>query len=91
MLVLRLFNLLDIPVVTTPAPSCNDFDLRLANMSFVLVDNSSAVTGNVETCFGGSYFSICDVGWDDVEAQLVCNVLGYAEPLFRKFVLQGHP
>ena len=84
-------NFIDIPVVTTPAPSCDDFDLRLVNTSFVLVDSNPAITGNVEACLGGSYISICDVGWDDVEAQLFCYALGYSEPFFRKFVLQGHP
>ena len=84
-------NFIDIPVVTTPAPSCDDFDLRLVNTSFVLVDSNPAITGNVEACLGGSYISVCDVGWDDVEAQLFCNALGYSEPFFRKFVLQGHP
>lgn len=43
--------------------------------------------GNVETCLNGTYVSICDVGWDDVEAQLICNALGYAEPFYRKLTL----
>ena len=43
--------------------------------------------GNVETCINGTYSSICDVGWDDIEAQLICNALGYAEPFYRKLIL----
>ena len=75
----------DIPVFTTPEPRCNDFDLRLANISYFVQNGSQVVAGNVETCLSGSYFSICDIGWDDVEAQLICNALGYVEPYFRKF------
>ena len=76
--------IIDIPVVTTPEPRCNDFDLRLANISFSSQDGSQLlVSGTVETCNDGSYFSICDVGWDDIEAQLICNALGYVEPYFR--------
>ena len=81
----------DIPVFTTPEPRCNDFDLRLENISVFFQNGSQAIAGNVETCLNGTYFSICDIGWDDVEAQLICNALGLVEPFFRKFVLQGHP
>ena len=43
--------------------------------------------GNVETCINGTYSSICDVGWDDVDAQLICNVLGFSEPFYRKLTI----
>ena len=74
----------DIPVFTTPEPRCNDFDLTLENISFFLQDSYVVYAGNVETCINGTYFSICDIGWDDVEAQLICNALGLVEPYFRK-------
>ena len=80
----------DIPVFTTPEPRCNDFDVRLANMSFFVQDGNGVAAGNVETCLNGSYFSICDTDWDDVDAQLICNALGYIEPYFRKFMMLGH-
>ena len=80
----------DIPVFTTPEPRCNDFDVRLANMSLFLQDGNLVAAGNIETCLNGSYFSICDTDWDDVEAQLICNSLGYFEPFFRKFMMLGH-
>ena len=81
----------DIPVFTTPEPRCNDFDLRLANMTSFFQDGYLVIAGNLETCLSGSYFSICDTDWDDVEAQLNCNGLGYIEPYFRKFMMRDHP
>ena len=84
---------LDVPVVTTPEARCNDFDVRLANESFSgsFQDNNIVYAGTVETCFNGSYFTVCDIGWDDLEAQFTCNALGYFEPYFRKLVLQRRP
>ena len=41
--------------------------------------------GNVEICINETYVAICDLGWDDMEAQLVCNHEGYGAPYFRKF------
>ena len=77
----------DIPVFTSPAPVCNDFDVTLANVSVTQEDLDNAVImGNVEICLNASYFSICDTDWDDVEAQLICNALGLIEPFFRKFM-----
>ena len=29
--------------------------------------------GLVEVCVNGSYYSFCDVGWDNNDAQVVCN------------------
>ena len=80
-----LFNYTEqMPPVTTPVPVCNDFDLRLANTSVSFQDSYLVYAGNVETCINGTYSSICDIGWDDVEAQLICNALGYVEPYFRR-------
>lgn len=59
-------------------------------MTFFSQDGALVVAGIVETCLSGSYFSICDTDWDDIEAQLVCNGLGYYAPFFRKFMLQDH-
>ena len=74
--------------IAPPTPSCSDFDLRLANqISSTIEGFYQVVEGNVETCINGTYSSICDVGWDDVEAQLICNALGYPEPFYRKLTL----
>ena len=33
-------------------------------------------------CMNGTYGAICDVGWDDLDAQVVCRNLGYDTPGF---------
>ena len=79
--------------LVSPTPtmmtSCPEFDLRLMN------NTSSVVTalgfqvaymyeGNVEVCINDTYVAICDEGWDDVDAQLACNYVGFGEPFYRK-------
>ena len=69
----------------TPPPGCTEFDLRLTNTSFSSEDVYVVYEGNVEICINGTYVAICDLGWDDVEAQLTCSINGYGAPFFRKF------
>ena len=76
----------DIPPVSTPEPRCNDFDLRLSNTSYTFEGSSFVYGGNAEVCVDGSYFAICDIGWDDRDAQFVCNSVGYGDPFFRKWI-----
>ena len=45
------------------------------------------IEANVEICINGTYIAICDLGWDDAEAQLSCNALGFNEPFYR---MLGH-
>lgn len=39
--------------------------------------------GNIEVCINGNYIAICDIGWDDEDAQVACNSLGYEAPIYR--------
>lgn len=50
--------------------------LRLANQ-VTTVSSGGLVTieGHIEICINGSYFAICDEGWDDRDAQVACRVL----------------
>ena len=73
------------PVSPTSPPTCQLFDLIVTNQTvYTDQDSSTVYQHNVEVCFNGTYQSICDVGWDDEDAQLVCNFVGFAEPFFRK-------
>ena len=82
-----------IPTATptpTVTPTCADFDLRLGNMIYSVTDDILAGTsrltvgGRVEVCFGGSFYSICDEGWGQEEAQVTCNALNYPSRNYRK-------
>lgn len=50
--------------------NCTDGDIRL--------EGGSDSAGRVEICRNSSFGSICDDGlWNDPEAQVVCNNLGF--------------
>ena len=35
--------------------------------------------GHVEVCQGGQWKTVCNDGWDDREARVVCRQLGFTE------------
>ena len=74
----------DVPTLTPP-PGCTEFDLIITNTSFSSHDVYVVYEGNVEICINGTYVAVCDLGWDDVEAQLACSIDGYGAPFFCKF------
>lgn len=49
---------------------CSDGDVRLTG------GNSSS--GTVELCQDNSYGSVCDHGWDIINAGVVCGQLGFS-------------
>ena len=42
-----------------------------------LVDGYSEHEGNVALVISGRSYRVCDDGWDDAEARVVCRYLGY--------------
>ena len=67
--------------------TCTEFDLRTKNTTSMLIKGFYHVyEANVEICINGTYVAICDLGWDDMEAQMICNALGYSKPEYRMLV-----
>ena len=50
---------------------CEDGDLRLA-------DGMTQYEGRVEVCSEEVWGTVCDDGWDDSDAMVVCRELGYS-------------
>ena len=55
---------------TVTFANCTHGELRLAGSSIV-------TKGRVEICFNGVWGTVCDNGWSTVDANIVCNQLGY--------------
>ena len=68
--------------------TCVDFDLRARNETYLTSRGVYQVyEANIEVCIDGTYVAVCDLGWDDTDAQLACNALGYSKPFYR---MLGH-
>lgn len=47
------------------------------NATIRLKDGNSSYSGRVEVLFDGKWGTVCDYGWDQRDAQVVCRQLGY--------------
>ena len=53
-----------------PNASCTDGTVRLRNGHF-------PGEGRVEVCVNNAWGTVCDQGWDNADASVVCRQLGY--------------
>ena len=54
-------------------PCYGEGSVRVANTTYSYSDGGFSYSGRVEVCYNGSYGSVCDVGWDDEDASVVCQ------------------
>ena len=47
--------------------------LRSATSTFDRINQVSTYQGRVDICVNGTYIPICDLGWDNVDAQVACS------------------
>ena len=68
----------------TVPPICTEGSVRLANQTFDSLGGLQVIGGRVDVCVNGSFRAVCDSGWDDLDAAVVCSSMGYNSPYYGK-------
>ena len=61
------------PTIVPPTCSDGEFQIAVTNVSINSDGLSGVVTGRVEVCYNSAYGSVCDLGWDEVDARVLCS------------------
>ena len=59
---------------------CDDGYVRLVNdttQSILIKDTLSQ--GRVEVCRDGAFMTVCDSGWNNIDASVLCSELGFSK------------
>ena len=56
----------------------NHFTVSCTSGTIRLIGGSRASEGRVEICLNNTWGTVCDDGWTDVDASVVCRQLGYS-------------
>ena len=59
---------------------CAEGSVRFTNQTFDYSTGVQVLTARVDVCVNGSYSAVCDTGFDDLDAAVGCNSLGYSPP-----------
>ena len=70
--------------VPTPTTSCYNGEVRLENSTYSYIDGNYFYGGRVEVCYNGTYYPVCDDGWTDSDAAVICNYVGYGYSYYRE-------
>ena len=52
---------------------CNDDNVQLRNQTYDYNNGLRTYQGRVDICVNGTYLPVCDIGFDNADAQVVCS------------------